>query len=167
MAHDEVLTEISLPPPPPYTGSLYIKHSPRGAMDIATVGVASVVTVDRRSGVCADARIALGAVAPTPLRAYAAEDMLRGRELSAELLQAAADEAMAQSSPIDDIRGTAGYRRQMSGVLTRRTLGAGNRIGHRQSARLRRPSAVGDSGSLLSDWRLRTQGRLPPSTVSI
>ena len=122
LAHDEVLTEISLPPPPPYTGSLYIKHSPRGAMDIATVGVASVVTVDRRSRVCADARIALGAVAPTPLRAYAAEDMLRGRELSAELLQAAADEAMAQASPIDDIRGTAGYRRQMSGVLTRRTL---------------------------------------------
>ncbi len=122
LSHDEILTEISLPPPPPNTGSLYIKHSPRGAMDIATVGVASVVTVDRRSGVCTDARIALGAIAPTPLRAYAAEDMLRGRELDAELLQAAADQAMSQTSPIDDVRGTARYRREMSGVLTRRTL---------------------------------------------
>ena len=122
LAHDEVLTEITLPPPLPGTGSLYIKHSPRGAMDIATVGVASAVTVDRRTGVCTDARIALGAVAPTPLRAYAAEDMLRGRELDAELLQAAAEQVMSQVTPIDDIRGTANYRREMSGVLTRRTL---------------------------------------------
>ena len=122
LTHDEVLTEISLPPPPPNTGSLCIKHSPRGAMDIATVGVASVVTLNPRSGVCADARIALGAVAPTPLRAYAAEDMLRGRELDTELLQAAADQAMSLTRPIDDVRGSAGYRREMSGVLTRRTL---------------------------------------------
>jgi carbon-monoxide dehydrogenase medium subunit len=142
LAPDEVLTEITLPPPPPGTGSLYIKHSPRGAMDIATVGVASAVTVDRRSGVCADARIALGAVAPTPLRAYAAEEMLRGQELSAELLQAAADQAMSQASPIDDIRGTAHYRREMSGVLTRRTLeraaatAAGNPIPYEDHRRL-------------------------------
>ena len=122
LSHDEVLTEITLPPPAPGTGSLYIKHSPRGAMDIATVGVASVVTVDRRSGVCADARIALGAVAPTPLRAHAAEELLRGKQPNAELLQAAAEMAMSQSSPIDDVRGTAAYRREMVGVLTRRTL---------------------------------------------
>ena len=121
LAHDEILTEITLPPPPPNTGSLYIKHSPRGAMDIATVGVASAVTVDR-SGQCTDARIALGAVAPTPLRASAAEELLRGRRLDAELLQAAADAAMSQATPIDDVRGTAGYRREMVGVLARRTL---------------------------------------------
>ena len=121
LAHDEVLTEITLPPPAPGTGSLYIKHSPRGAMDIATVGVASALSVDR-SGVCTDAKIALGAVAPTPLRARDAEDLLRGRTLDAELLQAAADAAMAQATPIDDVRGTAQYRRQMVGVLARRTL---------------------------------------------
>ena len=122
LAHDEILTEITLPPPPPNTGSLYIKHSPRGAMDIATVGVASALTVDRRSGECTDARIALGAVAPTPLRARDAEELLRGRRPDAELLQAAADAATAQSTPIDDVRGTARYRREMVGVLTRRTL---------------------------------------------
>ena len=121
LAQDEVLTEITLPPPSRNTGSLYIKHSPRGAMDIATVGVASAVTVDG-SGVCTDARIALGAVAPTPLRAYAAEDMLKGRQLDQELLQAAVDQAVSQASPIDDVRGTARYRREMVGVLTRRTL---------------------------------------------
>ena len=121
LAQDEVLTEITLPPPPANTGALYIKHSPRGAMDIATVGVSSLVAVDR-SGTCTEARIALGAVAPTPLRAYAAEDMLRGQRLDAELLQAATDQAVSQASPIDDVRGTAGYRRQMVGVLTRRTL---------------------------------------------
>ena len=122
LAQDEVLTEITLPPPSPNTGSLYIKHSPRGAMDIAMVGVAAALSIDRRSGVCTEASIALGAVAPTPIRAHAAEDMLRGQTLDAELLQAAADQAMSQASPIDDVRGTAGYRRQMIGVLTRRTL---------------------------------------------
>ena len=121
LAQDEVLTEITLPPPSRNTGSLYIKHSPRGAMDIATVGVASAVSVDS-SGVCTGASIALGAVAPTPLRARGAEQMLRGQQFSPELLQAAAEEAMSQASPIDDVRGTAGYRREMVGVLTRRTL---------------------------------------------
>ena len=121
MAQDEMLTEISLPSPAPGTGSLYIKHSPRGAMDIATAGVATAITVDR-SGVCTDAKIALGAVAPTPLRANAAEELLLGRTLDVESIQAAADAAMAQATPIDDVRGTAGYRRQMVGVLARRTL---------------------------------------------
>ena len=122
LAHDEVLTEIRLPPPGRGTGSLYIKHSPRGAMDIATVCVASLVTVDQRTGQCTDARIALGAVAPTPLRANSAEEMLKGRAIDGELLQDAADQAMTQASPIDDVRGTARYRREMVGVLTRRTL---------------------------------------------
>ena len=121
LASDEILTEITVPRPVANTGSLYIKHSPRGAMDIATVGVASAVTVDR-SGVCTDASIALGAVAPTPLRARGAEDMLRGRALDADLLRAAAEQAMSECSPIDDVRGTARYRREMVGVLTHRTL---------------------------------------------
>lgn len=121
LARDEVLTEITLPAPAANTGSLYIKHSPRGAMDIATVGVASALSLDR-SGACTGARIALAAVAPTPLRARAAEDLLRDKQLDAGLLQAAADAAMTECSPIDDVRGTAGYRRQMVGVLARRTL---------------------------------------------
>ena len=140
LAREEILTEITLPPTPPGTGALYVKHSPRGAMDIATVGVASAITVDR-SGVCIDARIALGAVAPTPLRALAAEASLRGKQPDAETLQAAADLAAAAATPIDDVRGTASYRRQMVGVLTRRTLeqaipaAAGNPLGYEDHRR--------------------------------
>ena len=142
LAPDEILTEVRLPPTPPNTGSLYIKHSPRGAMDIATVGVASSVTTQGRSNVCVEARIALGAVAPTPLRAYAAEDLLRGRELTSEVIQAAAQQAMSTATPIDDIRGTAQHRREMSGVLTRRTLeraveiASGGAIGYDDHRRL-------------------------------
>ena len=121
LATDEVLTEITLPQPAANTARSTIKHSPRGAMDIATVGVASAISLDR-SGACTDAKIALGAVAPIPLRAYAAEDVLKDKALDAEVLHAAAEQAMAQATPIDDVRGTAGYRRNMVGVLTRRTL---------------------------------------------
>ena len=141
LAHDEVLAEIVLPPPPANTGALYIKHSPRGAMDIATVGVASSLTIDA-SGVCADARIVLGAVAPTPIRAGDAEEMLTGKRLDADLLQAAAEQATAQALPIDDVRGTARYRREMVGVLTRRTLeraldaASGNPIDYEDHRRL-------------------------------
>ena len=128
LAPDEVLTEVLVPPPASNTGSLYIKHSPRGAMDIATVGVASVVSWDPRSRVCREARIALGAVAPTPLRAYSAEDLLRGQRLDPEIIESAALEAQAQARPIDDIRGTAHHRSDMAAVLTRRTLGRAAQI---------------------------------------
>ena len=122
LAPTEVLVEVRVPPPAPNTGSLYIKHSPRSSMDIATVGVASVVSLDRRSRVCREARIALGAVAPTPLRAYSAEDVLRGHRLDPQIIEAAALEAKAGVSPIDDIRGTAHHRSDMTAVLTGRTL---------------------------------------------
>ena len=118
----ELLAEVRVPPPAANTGSHYIKHSPRGAMDIATVGVASLVSLDGRRGPCTEARIALGAVAPTPVRAYSAEDILRGQEISHELIQSAANAAQDGVRPIDDIRGTAAHRKEMVGVLTRRTL---------------------------------------------
>ena len=91
-------------------------------MDIATVDVASLVSLDGRNGPCSEARIALGAVAPTPIRAYAAEDLLRGKEISLRLVDAAAAAAQDGVAPIDDIRGSAIYRKEMAGVLTRRTL---------------------------------------------
>ena len=89
----ELLVELHLPPPPPHTGALYIKHSPRSAMDISTVGVASVVTLEGQHGVCQEVRIALGAVAPTVIRARSAEALLRGQRLEAGLIQQAAQAA--------------------------------------------------------------------------
>lgn len=122
LSQGEILAEFRLPPPLPDTGSLYIKHSPRGAMDIATVGVASVVALQDRGSVCREVRIALGAVAATPIRAYAAEEMLRGQSITQELIGRAAQEAESRVTPIDDIRGTAVHRKAMVGVLTQRTL---------------------------------------------
>jgi aerobic carbon-monoxide dehydrogenase medium subunit len=118
----ELLVELHLPPPPPSTGALYIKHSPRSAMDISAVGVASVVTLDGRDGVCREARIALGAVAPTVMRARSAEALLRGQRLDAALIQQAARAAMEEARPIDDIRGAARHRRAIVEALTGRTL---------------------------------------------
>ena len=118
----ELLVELRLPPPSPHTGGLYIKHSPRSAMDIATVGVAAVVSLDSPQGVCRDVRIALGAVAPTVVRARSAEALLRGQRLDAARIQQAAQVAMEEARPIDDIRGTAQHRRAIVAALTRRTV---------------------------------------------
>ncbi len=118
----ELVTEFRFPPVTEHTGSLYIKHSPRQAMDIATVGVASVVSVHPRTGTFRNARIAMGAVGPTPLRARKAEAILQGQPISATLIAQAASAAAAEARPIDDIRAPAWHRRELVEVLTRRTL---------------------------------------------
>jgi len=112
----DVATEIVVPPPPPGTGKIYIKHGRRKAMELATVGVA----VTHVPGV--ETRIVLGAVAPTPIRARQAEDLLRGKRLTDELIDKAAQAAVAAARPISNVRASAEYRREMVGVLTRRAL---------------------------------------------
>jgi carbon-monoxide dehydrogenase medium subunit len=112
----DVVTEIVVPPPAADTRKIYIKHGRRKAMELATVGVA----VTHVPG--AETRIVLGAVAPTPIRARRAEDLLRGKALSAELIARAAEAAVAESHPISNVRASAEYRREMVGVLTRRAL---------------------------------------------
>ena len=116
----ELLVELRLPSPLPRTGALYMKHSPRSTMDIATIGVASVVSL--ADEVCQQVRIVLGAVAPTVIRAPDAEALLTGHAPDAERLQQAAQAAMAAASPIDDIRGTAAHRRAIVRPLVQRTL---------------------------------------------
>ncbi|MCL4302503.1 MAG: xanthine dehydrogenase family protein subunit M [Anaerolineae bacterium] len=120
MARDEVLTEITLPPPPSHTGKVYLKHGRRKAMELATVSVA--VTLTLAGEVCQEIRIALGAVAPTPLRARQAEAVLRGRVIDDAAISAAAQAAQAESRPISDIRSSAEYRREMVRVLTTRAV---------------------------------------------
>ncbi|HTY78666.1 MAG TPA: xanthine dehydrogenase family protein subunit M [Candidatus Bathyarchaeia archaeon] len=117
---DEILVEIVAPAPGPHTGGSYMRHTPRRELDIAVVGVASQVTLS--NGVCSKVRIALAAVAPTPVRATAAESALEGKALTPQLIAQAADLAAQGARPISDQRGSADFRRHLVRVLTRRTL---------------------------------------------
>ena len=116
---DEILAEVIIPDQAS-TGSTYIKFGLRKSGALAVVGVAVSVTV--KNGVLVDARIVMGAVAPVPMRAKEAEDLLRGKTITDALLERAADSAAAECKPITDLRGSAEYRREMIRVLTRRAL---------------------------------------------
>jgi len=120
LAPDELLVELIVPALGPRSGGQYLRHTPRRELDIAVVGVASQITMS--DGVCAKARIALAAVAPTPIRATAAEQALEGRPLTAEQIGRAATLAVEAARPISDQRGSADFRRHLVAVLTRRTL---------------------------------------------
>jgi len=117
----ELLKEMSLPPPEGET--IYLKHSPRAYMDIAVVGVA--VQMQLEGQVCHEVRLVLGAVAPVPLRARRSEAALAGQVLTKECIAQAVQIAAEECSPIDDVRGSADYRRRMVAVLVKRGL---NRI---------------------------------------
>jgi len=115
----ELITAIRLLPPAPRSGWAYYKHRVR-AMDLAVVAVAAIVTMN--NGACGDVRIGLGGVAPTPLRASAAEHSIRGGELDAGSIARAAQAAAQATDPISDIHGSADYRRELVGVYVRRAL---------------------------------------------
>jgi carbon-monoxide dehydrogenase medium subunit len=118
----EMLVGLRLPPTAARSGGLYIKHSPRSTMDIATVGVAAVLTLDAQGKVCQEVRITMGAVAPTVVHATAAEAVLRGQPVDETRIQQAAQAALADAHPIDDIRGSAAHRRRIVAPLVQRTL---------------------------------------------
>ncbi len=119
---DEILTEILIPRPPPRSVGVYKKLAPRRAMDLAVVGVAVLGSFDPPGEGFADIRIGLGAVASIPLRAKAAENLLRGAKVHESLIIQAADLASAAASPISDVRGSAWYRREMIQHLVEETL---------------------------------------------
>ena len=116
----ELLVSIHLPPPAPDSGARYLRFIPRNEMDIAVAGAGVQVVLD--NGHFRSARIALAAVAPTPLFVREAGEALAGRAVNAESLAEAAELASRAARPITDMRGTAGYRRHLCGVLTRRAL---------------------------------------------
>ena len=120
LAPDELLVELVVPAPGARSGGNYLRHTPRRELDIAVVGVASQLTLS--NGVCAKARIALAAVAPTPVRATAAEQALEGQPVTPEQIERAAELAVGAAQPISDQRGSAEFRRHLVRVLTRRTL---------------------------------------------
>jgi len=115
----DIVTHITIPAPK--GKGVYLKLMRRGALDLALVGVAAYVSLDANR-VCNDVRIALGAVAPTPIRAAAAEGVLRRKALTEGLAAEAGKVSGAECKPITDIRATQGYRRSMVEVLTKRAL---------------------------------------------
>ena len=121
LRRDEILVGFRLPAPPPRTGSVYQRHTPRKIMDIAVVGVGVRLTLDQ-DGAVSDARICLAAVAPTPIRAPEAEAALTGERPSEALFARAAELAQQAARPISDVRGSADFRRYLVGVMTRRCL---------------------------------------------
>jgi carbon-monoxide dehydrogenase medium subunit len=120
LERNEILKEIIVPFQPSRTGASFQKIG-RTNVDIAIINVSVRLTLGE-DGDCLEARIVLGAVAPTPIRARKAEEMLIGRKPSEEIFVEAAEAAASESRPINDVRGSAEYRREMCGVLVRRAL---------------------------------------------
>ncbi len=122
LAAGEVVTGVTVPAQPARSSYAYLKFLPRTADDYATVSVAVRITLSPDGSTVEDARIALGSVASTPIRATAAENALKGQKASQEAFRAAAAEVPALVDPISDFRGSAEYKRDMSAVFTRRAL---------------------------------------------
>jgi CO/xanthine dehydrogenase FAD-binding subunit len=118
----EFLQQLTVPAPPEHSASAYLRFIPRNEMDIAVAGVASFLHMDPATKTVHKARLALASVAPTPVRARAAESVLEGKVISIELINAASEAAIESATPITDVRGSAEYRRELVRVLTRRTL---------------------------------------------
>ncbi len=118
----ELLVSIHLPPPAPHSGSRYLRFIPRNEMDIAVAGVGVEVILE--NGRFRSARVALAAVAPTPLYVREAGESLAGSPVDEASIATAAEIARKNARPITDMRGTADYRSHLCAVLTRRALEA-------------------------------------------
>ena len=120
MEPDELITEVIIPPQPAGSGAAFVKFLPQTHDDYATVAVAARVTLDGDR--IAEARVALGAAAATPLRATGVEDALRGQALTPATLREAAVLVAEAVDPTSDFRGSAAYKRDMAVVFVRRAL---------------------------------------------
>ncbi len=144
----EIVKGFTMPAFGENTGSAYFKHTRRQAMDLPMLGVAARVTIDIGGSevgckdafctvdsisnilkrledeklVCEDVRIAMGVVAPRPIRARKAEEALKGKVISEKLFEEIGEIAASESQPRDSIRGEAWYRRDMVKVLTKRAI---------------------------------------------
>jgi carbon-monoxide dehydrogenase medium subunit len=119
---DEIVTEVFIPKMAPNSAGAYLKFLPRTADDYATVSAAAVLTLDKSGKTINDVRIALGSVGVTPIRATAAEAVLRGQPLKAEAFVEAGEKAKEAVDPVSDFRGSAAYKKEMAGVFVRRAL---------------------------------------------
>jgi len=120
---DEVLLEILVPELTPHTSGIYIKHSPRGPIDLAIVNITVLITMEPDQKICRDAKIVLGAVSSTPLRARKAENVLKGNRVNGALIDRAAQVASDEAHPrLGSIRGSFEYKKEMVRVLTGRAI---------------------------------------------
>jgi carbon-monoxide dehydrogenase medium subunit len=121
LAQDELLAAIVVPRPPSRFGAAYARFGLRNGNAIAVTTVAASLTLDD-DGAVHDVHVALGAVAPKPVKVDAANLWLEGRKLNGDAFDEVARAAMEAAQPISDLRGSAEYRRELVGVLTRRAL---------------------------------------------
>lgn len=125
-----LLAEIFIPHRPKGRAAWSFQKLGRVENDIAIVNAATGLGLDKEGG-CRWARIAVGGVAPTPLRMRAVEKLLEGKLLDGALLAQAREQVRREVKPVDDVRSSAAYRREMSGVLVRRALAeCAARMGH-------------------------------------
>ena len=120
LAEDEILTQVVLPPLPAHSGIDYIRFSSSSVVDKPSVGVAVRLTLDSGAETIQTARIVLGCVGATPVRARKAEALLVGKKLTAELAQEAGSVASQECSPTSDLRGSEHYKRAIVGTLVKR-----------------------------------------------
>jgi len=120
LKRNEILTEIQVPDPIPSSRTVYLKQTQTQGAGLALVGVAAMIVME--NDVITDVKMSLGAVAPTPIRAKKAEATLKGKKQDDSLLETCAEAALQESSPIDDVRSSADYRKKLIKVLVKRAL---------------------------------------------
>jgi aerobic carbon-monoxide dehydrogenase medium subunit len=119
---DELVTRVGLSALPPRAATAFLKAGRRRAMEISVVCVAARLALDAALERCLEARVVLGAVAPTAVRAHAAERLLEGQPVGGQAFRRAAEAAQEACRPIDDVRASAQFRQHLVGVLVRRAL---------------------------------------------
>ena len=122
MKNNELITELRFKALQSHQGSAFFKLGKRRGLAVSIVNSAVVISLDRSRTVCRDAKIALGAVGPRPVRAGSAERILIGQRVQEDMIEKAALAAKEEVTPIDDIRGSAEYRREMVKVLAGRAI---------------------------------------------
>ena len=118
----EILTQIMIPNPVKESGGAYLKLMRRAAMDLAQVGIAACLSFDSEKGTCKGAKIALGAVGSTPIRALKAEKVLLNQEINETVGKQAGKIAAQEANPRSSMRASKEYRREMIEVLTKRAV---------------------------------------------
>ncbi len=122
LSWDEIVEEIQVPFLPTRSGAVYLKHTMRVAFDLAVVGAAVKLEVDSKETVGTRPRIVLGGVASTPVRAKKSEELLRGKIIHDDLIRKVAAAASMEVDPIQDVRASTEYRREMVEVFVERGL---------------------------------------------